>query len=109
MDNDFYNTTVLLDFYGCLLTDKQKNIMSYRFESDMSLSEISENVGISRQAVYDIISRSEKQLNFYESKLKLADKFKIQKSKLNDLKNIINSNSLNKTEALKIIDELLQI
>ena len=109
MDKDFYNMTILLDFYGNLLTDKQKEIMSYHYESDMSLSEISEEAGISRQAVYDIINRSEKQLKLYESKLKLAEKFKLKKIKIDELKNLIKSNDFSLIEAAKLLDELLQI
>ena len=103
-------TSLLIDFYGDLLTDKQKSVMILHYEQDMSFGEISENLNISRQAVYDTLKRSEKLLDNYESKLGLVEKFEAQKAKLNELKRIIiNSNMEDKPKALKIIDDLLEI
>lgn len=56
----------LLDVYGKLLTNKQLEIMKQYYDEDLSLSEISENLNISRQAVYDTIKKSEKLLYEYE-------------------------------------------
>lgn len=52
----------LLDFYGEMLTEKQRNCLAYYYEEDLSLSEIAENEGISRQGVRDSIKRAEAQL-----------------------------------------------
>ncbi|MCX7903735.1 MAG: putative DNA-binding protein [Caloramator sp.] len=81
--------TMLMDFYGNLLTEKQRMIMSYHYEEDMSLSEISEVMNISRQAVHDIIKRSEKTLLDYEKELGLVEKFLRQKQKLIVIKNLL--------------------
>lgn len=59
----------MLDIYGELLSERQRDIMDLYFNEDLSLSEISENVGISRQGAHDTIKRSELQLRFYEAKL----------------------------------------
>ena len=66
----------LLDFYSVLLTSKQLEIMSYYYFDDYSLSEISELLNISRSAVYDTIKKSTKNIESYEEKLRLYEKFK---------------------------------
>lgn len=74
--------SMLYDFYGELLTDKQKDVIELYYNDDLSLGEISETLGISRQGVYDMIKRSEKQLHRYEERLGLVGKFNMQKSKV---------------------------
>ncbi|MDD4593386.1 MAG: YlxM family DNA-binding protein, partial [Parabacteroides sp.] len=66
---------MLKDFYGPLLTLKQQDLMSLYYEDDWSLSEIAENRGTSRQAVYDVLKRAETALQEYEERLGLVDKF----------------------------------
>ena len=76
MEKNVY-TVELLDAYRSLLTDKQADIMSLYYEEDLSLSEIKEHYGITRQAVLDNIKRAEKQLERFEAGLgfvKLVDK-----------------------------------
>lgn len=64
----------LLSVYGALLTDKQSEAMEYYYDEDLSLGEIAENTGISRQGVRDSIKRAEEILDFYEEKLALCEK-----------------------------------
>jgi predicted DNA-binding protein YlxM (UPF0122 family) len=66
----------LFDFYGKLLTDKQQTVLAYYLNNDLSFTEISELMTISRQAVYDNVKRSEKLLEHYEEELSLFSKFK---------------------------------
>ncbi len=65
---------MLLDCYGDLLTEHQKNIMELYYCEDLSLSEIGNPLGITRQAVRDIIKRTENTLLNYEEKLKFAER-----------------------------------
>ena len=63
-----------LDAYGNLLTEHQKIIMELYYLQDLSLGEISDEHGISRQAVHDVIKRTEKILHGYEEKLRFLHK-----------------------------------
>nr|WP_257431100.1 YlxM family DNA-binding protein [Clostridioides mangenotii] len=65
---------LLFEQYRELLTKKQREIVSLYYEEDYSLGEISENLGVSRQSVYDTLKRSEKILRDYEDKLQLVSK-----------------------------------
>ncbi len=67
---------LLMDLYGDLLTKKQNDYLSLYYEEDMSLGEISVELNVSRNAVYDNIKRAVTSLNDYEDKLQLLDKHK---------------------------------
>ncbi|MCR1898136.1 putative DNA-binding protein [Irregularibacter muris] len=81
--------SLLYDFYGELLTEKQKKVLDLYYNQDLSLGEIAEELSITRQAVYDNIKRSEKLLNHYEKKLGLVEKFLNQKKKILEIKDKI--------------------
>ena len=65
----------LLDFYGDILPDRKREVLDFYYNDDLSLAEIAEDIGISRQGVRDIIKKAEEQLLFYEEKLGLAARF----------------------------------
>ena len=90
----------LLDLYGVLLTVNQLMIMEYYYMDDLSLSEIGENLSISRSAVYDTIKKSSNILLEYEDKLNLLKKEE-EKSKL-----IEKANRLSKEELIEEIKKL---
>lgn len=73
--DDIGRKALLFDFYGPLLTEKQREVYDYAVGEDMSLGEIAETMGVSRQAVHDMVRRTGKILEEYESKLGLAEKF----------------------------------
>lgn len=66
--------TLLYDFYGQLLTARQQSLFALYYQADLSLGEIAEQQDVSRQAVYDILKRSERTLENLESKLQLVAK-----------------------------------
>ena len=70
-----YKQTMLFDFYGELLTEHQKQVYEDAVYNDLSLSEIAETYGISRQGVHDVIKRCDKLLQGYEDKLHLIERF----------------------------------
>ena len=69
------NIAYLLDFYGDVLPERKRTVMEYYYQDDLSLAEIAEEIGISRQGVRDMIKKSEEELFFYEEKLHLAERF----------------------------------
>lgn len=69
------NIGFLLDFYGDILTERKRDALDFYYNDDMSLSEVAEELGISRQGARDIIKKAEDELIFYEEKLGLAKKF----------------------------------
>ena len=73
--DDFLKQTLLYDFYGELLTSHQKEIYEQSVLEDLSLSEIAQAAGISRQGVHDLVKRCDKTLQGYEDKLHLVEKF----------------------------------
>ena len=66
----------LFDFYGAMLTPRQQEIFDLYYNDDLSLSEISEQMQISRQAVRDSITRSKNLMNDFERRLGLVERFK---------------------------------
>ena len=84
MAKDF-SIALLMDFYGDLLTEKQREFLEYYYNDDLSLAEIATNEGITRQGVRDAIKRAERQLFSMEERLNLAARFEEMKSGLEDI------------------------
>lgn len=78
---------VLLEVYESMLTDRQCELMKFYYWEDMSLGEIAECLGITRQAVRDGIKRSEQTLTHLEGKLRLAEKIVKCQKIFNDIEN----------------------
>ena len=106
---DKIETCLALDFYGNLLTDKMRELTEYYFFDDLSLAEIADTVGISRQAVHDTVRRSAKLLEDYEDKLGLIRRFTLQKQEIDEAIKLLNKDD--KERALVILknvrDELI--
>lgn len=99
---------LLFDFYGELLTQHQQRIYSDAVFNDLSLSELSESEGISRQGVHDLIKRCDKQLTAYENKLHLIEKFQRIKKEANKISDIISSDNNLECSAKREIQDLLK-
>ena len=88
MDREDLNRKVdlafLSAFYGGLLTEKQRRILSLHCEEDLSLGEIAADVGISRQAVHETITRAATRLNEMEASLGVASRFRQMESGLEE-------------------------
>ena len=70
------NIAYLLDFYGDILSERKRQVLDDYYNNDLSLSEIAAELNISRQGVREVIKKAEEELLFYESKLRLAERFR---------------------------------
>ena len=95
---------VLFDYYGKLLSDKQYNVIDQHCNEDLSLKEIAELNGISKQGISDILSRAEKKLRFYEDELKLISKFDKINSSLKEINLLIEKSKIEDSPSLNILD-----
>ena len=95
---------VLFDYYGKLLSDKQYNVVDQHCNEDLSLREIAEINGISKQGISDILSRAEKKLRFYEGELKLISKFDKINSSLKEINLLIENSKIEDSSLLNILD-----
>ena len=111
MEREILNKRVDLSFlsafYGGMLTENQRRILSLHCEEDLSLGEIAEEVGISRQAVHETLSRAASKLTEMEATLGVAERFRRMESGLEDALALLREHDYSRTEQ-KLI-ELLSI
>jgi len=104
---DFVKQTLLFDFYGELLSEHQRSIYKDVVFHDLSLSEIAEEYGISRQGVHDIVKRVNHSLYSYEEKLHLVEKFLLTKEKLHRIEQLAEAAAA--SDAVDYADTVQQI
>lgn len=104
----FVEQTLLYDFYGELLTERQQQVYESVVLENYSLSEVAENLGISRQGVHDMIKRCNHTLEEYESRLHLVEKFLCIRKQVQKIKELaVGYNAGEITEiSNKILEEL---
>ncbi|NLM74717.1 MAG: YlxM family DNA-binding protein [Clostridiaceae bacterium] len=101
-----FEITVLMDFYGQLLTDRQYEIMDLHYNSDLSLGEIAEELNVSRQAVFDGVRKARQTLENYEKRLGLVERFREQERNID--KALRNLKSLEKKSPELVKDQNYQ-
>lgn len=89
MTDETVYRTMLFDFYGGLLTDKQREYFDLHYHSDYSLGEIAEMTGISRQGVWDIIRRAEETLRKTEEKTGLVRRFRETQEAVDEIETLL--------------------
>ena len=99
----------LLDFYGEVLSERKRLVMDYYYNDDLSLSEIAENTGITRQGVRDSLKRAEETLQTYEQKLGLADKFHRIGQKSEEAESLLHSLKIKYPEAAADLDHVAEL
>ena len=75
MEDKTLKMTLLFDFFGDLLTEKQREYFDLHYNEDLSLAEIAQSEGVSRQSVWDIIRRAEETMRRFEEKTGLVARF----------------------------------
>lgn len=81
----FTRIALLFDFYGQLLTDRQRQALSLYYEDNLSLGEIAGEFNVSRQAIFDLLKRAEKILEGYEEKLGLVCRWQLERDHLSQI------------------------
>ncbi|RWR14098.1 putative DNA-binding protein [Siminovitchia fortis] len=99
----------LYDFYQSLLTPKQRSYMALYYRDDYSLGEIAENYGVSRQAVYDNLKRTEILLEEYEQKLSLFRKFEERRKLIALIRQSMNEHPDDNDKLNRYLDELEEL
>lgn len=97
--------TILMDFYGGMLTEKRYNALDLYYNQDLSLAEIAEELDISRQGVRDAVKHGEKQLTELEEKLGLAKRFSDIQERIGQIRTIL-AHGANAEEIEKILNEI---
>ncbi|MGI6357553.1 MAG: YlxM family DNA-binding protein [Bacillota bacterium] len=85
----FVFINLLYDFYGQMLTKRQRQAVELYYQLDLSLSEIAAELSVSRQAVHDLLKRSEEALEQYELRLGLVERWSDQQTKIKELRQLL--------------------
>lgn len=112
MKDSAFHMTMLYDFYGDLLTDRQKEFYDLYYNEDFSLAEIAENVGITRQGVRDVLVRAEAILNEMEEKTGIVARFLEVRNGLRSIEKsaekiaALNDSALHSRELEELVNEI---
>ena len=101
--------SLLYDFYAVLLSDAQREVMSLYHEDNLSLSEIAEELGQSRQAVHYTLKKAEKALDEYEEKLGLLATYDEDREMAGKAINLLSSDNMSAEDRAAVIDIIRKI
>ncbi|HQA50794.1 MAG TPA: YlxM family DNA-binding protein [Syntrophomonadaceae bacterium] len=100
---------LLKDFYGPLLTMRQQEVLNLYYEQDWSLSEIASQYNITRQAVYDLVKRSERLLQDYEQRLHLVKRFQDTQAQIEEVYRLLNNADIDQDTIDRAVEILRHI
>ena len=97
----------LMAFYGGMLTEKQREVLALHCEEDMSLAEIAQETGVSRQGVHDMLTRAAQRLFDMEEKLGMAARFRRMSEGLEQCRTLLREKRYDEAEG--VIDSLIRL
>lgn len=100
---------LLKDFYGPLLTARQQEVLNLHYEQDWSLSEIASQYNITRQAVHDLLKRSERSLLEYEERLHLVKRFQDTQAQIEEVYRLLNDSQADRDTIRRAVEILRQV
>ena len=106
MDLDVYKLSMLLDFYGQLLTENQFTCLDLHCNQDLSMGEIAQELSISRQGVYDFIKKGRERLLAYEQRLGLLGRFTENNKQLRKIRDLLTEGKTR--EAADTLNEVIE-
>lgn len=114
MSDHTLQMTMLFDFYGELLTDKQREYFDLYYNEDLSLAEIAEQAGITRQGVHDNLVRAENALKEYETKTGLLARFELRSAQIEQARQLTSGlksriSDAESTADLEKLEQLLEL
>lgn len=101
--------SMLYDFYGELLKNNQRQILEGYFGDDLSLAELADEQGISRQGIYDTVKRCSRQLEDYEAKLHLIARFEEARETVHQINNLTGNDGGTLGEIRKLSEHILEL
>ena len=104
---DALEMTLLFDYYGGMLTEKQREVLALHCEEDMSLAEIAQETGVSRQGVHDMLTRTAQRLVDMEEKLGVAARFRRMEEGLEACRALLQEKRYDEAEG--VIDTLIRL
>lgn len=106
---DLQRYTLLIDFYGQLLTPRQQELIAAYYLEDLSLGEIAGEDGVSRQAVHDLIKRSEAALAEFEAKLGMVAEYLQRQERLAQVRSLLEgARGSGVPEAVRLLEQMLE-
>ena len=105
---DVKEVSLLLDFYGDLLSERKQSVLTLYYNEDFSLAEIADEIGISRQGARELIKKAEEELRNFEEKLGLVERFAEGKKRTEKIREMIRGKDLPEglAEEIQALSEL---
>ncbi len=109
-EKDVKELSLLLDFYGELLSERKQSVLALYYNEDFSLAEIADEIGISRQGARDLIKKAEEELRHFEEKLGLVERFEEAKRRIASIRKLSEGRDLPEslTEEIEALAELFK-